>query len=138
MTAASESVAQQLVLLRLVDAEPVDDEVQESDDGVERRAKLVRHVGQEFGLQLVGGAQPLHHLLELIVLLLELGLVGSHRLHQPRVLHRGADLMAHGAEKVRFARGELLPRDAQDRDHPHHLVAGEKRHVDHGRDAPVQ
>ncbi len=138
MPAAPDRVAEKLVLLRLVHAEPIDDEVQKTNDGVERSAELVRHGREEFGLQPVRGAEAVDDLLQLARLVLQLGLVPAHRLDQARVLDRGSDLVAHRAQEIGLPRRELLARHAQDRDHAHHLVAREERHVDHRRDAPVQ
>src|SRR5207248_9855517 len=55
-------------LLRLLQQE-----LGEADHGVERRAQLVRHVGEEFGLQIVGAT-------DLDVLLLQLALLGGEDL----------------------------------------------------------
>ena len=136
--AAPERVAEQLDPLGFVHAESIDDQVQETDDRVERRPKLVRGVREELALHPVGGAQALHQLLQLVVLLLQLRFVEAHRLDQADVLHSRPNLVAHGPKQIRLARRKLLPRDAEDRDHPDHLVAGEQRHVDHGGDASVQ
>ena len=47
-----------------------------ADDGVERRAQLVAHIGEELALRLVGGVGLLLGLLQLALALLELGDVG--------------------------------------------------------------
>ena len=79
----------------------------EADDRVQRRAQLVRHVGEELGLVLVGD-------LELAALVLDL-------VEQPRVLDRDHRLVGEGLEQRDVLVGEradLIAADARSRRSP--------------------
>ena len=74
----------------------------QAQHGIERRADLVAHVGEEFGLGAVGGLRPHQGRLEplaiaaqLFHLLLDGGLVGA-------VLQQGADLLGEDGEGLQM------------------------------------
>ena len=71
-----------LLLVQLAE-HPLRQHLREADDGVQRRAQLVRHVGEELGLVLAGD-------LELATLVLDLA-------EQPRVLDREGRLGGEGS-----------------------------------------
>ena len=79
-----------------------------AEDGVERRAQLVAHVGEELRLVLAGD-------LELPALLLDLA-------EQPRVLDRERRLAGEGLHQVDDARRELAGPLAQDGERAEHAV----------------
>ena len=67
----------------------VGEQVGVADDDVQRRAQLVRHVGDELGLQAVRLAQPMQQLLGLALLLAALGDVAGDALVDARLRRSG-------------------------------------------------
>ena len=113
----------QVVVLLVVEVaeQALEQHLGEADDRVERRAQLVRHVGEEFGLVLVGD-------LELAALVLDL-------VEQPRVLDRDHGLVGEGPQQRDVLVGEGAgvfarhPDRADGAAFPHH------RRADRGLDA---
>ncbi len=89
-----------------------------ADDGVERRAQLVAHVGQELGLVAA------RHL-ELAALLLELA-------EQPRVLDGQRGLGGEGLEQLDHLRRELARRLPVDDEPADQVILAQQRHRQHG------
>ena len=87
----------QVVVLLLVELaeQALEQHLGEADDRVERRAQLVRHVGEELRLVLVGD-------LELAALVLDLA-------EQARVLDRDHRLVGEGLEQRDLLVGERRP-----------------------------
>src|SRR6266536_1551397 len=105
-------------LLRRLAIDAVEDELRVAEDGVERRAQLVAHVGEELRFVLAC-------LRELAALLLDLA-------EQPRVLDCQYRLIGERFEEIDRALGKFAGRPA-----PHHqraddMVRAEQRQHQHG------
>ncbi len=88
--------------------------LREADDGIERRAQLMGHVGEELGLVLVG-------LRELAPLLLDLA-------EQTRIVNRERGLGGEGAEELDGLRRELAGSFAGDQQRPEDAILAHQRY----------
>src|SRR5438128_10354660 len=128
MPARSEDVAQVVLLLGVELAEhPLEEDLRESDDGVERRAQLVAHVREELALVPAGD-------LELAALLLDF-------VEQTYVLDRDRRLVREGLDKLDLAvrkRPDIgSPQDhrADDPAFPQHRYAEDGSRIRHTDDS---
>ncbi len=88
--------------------------VREADNGVERRAQLVRHVGEELGLVLAGG-------LQLPALVRDFS-------EQPGILDGQGGLGGEGLEQVDYIRSELASALSDDHQPAEEMVLTQQRH----------
>jgi hypothetical protein len=122
MLAAAEYVADELALIighRTDQAVP--EHLGEADDRVERRAELVGHVGEEFGLHAAGVFQLDVFLLERLLEAFQLGDVagrGEHALEASVAVVEGGRVVGdHGEGAVARAGGELVVGDGAFAEH---------------------
>ena len=90
----------------------------EADDGVERRAQLVAHVGEELRLVLARE-------LELAALVLDL-------VEQPHVLDRDHRLVGEGRDQLDLLVGERPHLGARQRQHADRDALAQHRNAEHG------
>src|SRR5438552_5669729 len=122
MGAGAADVLKVLGLLGIELAEhPLDEDVREADDRVQRRAQLVRHVREELGLVPVRD-------LELRRLLLDL-------LDQAHVLDRDRGLPRERLDELDLAIREWSYFDPDQDEHTEHLVATKQRDAETGASA---
>ena len=111
----------------------VDEHAGEADDRVERRAQLVRHVGQELVLRAVGGDQAEVGLAQLVRPLHDPLLEGVGQPFQIAVemgvLDRHRGLVGDGGEQDQVVGGEGVLLVALDRDDADDAVARDHRHA---------
>src|SRR6516225_6540639 len=108
-------------LARRLAVDAVEDELGIAENGVERRAQLVAHIGEE--LRLVAA-----RLLDLAALVLNL-------LEQPHVLDGDAGLVGKGLRQLDLLVGERLDRKPHQDDDAYRIAVAQQRHAEKGAKA---
>ena len=125
MPARGENISKILVLLLIqLPEHPLDEDLGEADDRVQRRPELVRHVREELRLVTIRD-------LELLTLLLDLP-------KEPRVLEREGRLGGEGLEQLDNLRRELPGRPPIDDEPADDVVLAQHRHRQQGPIARAQ
>ena len=122
LAVALDALEHGLRLLRRLAVDAVEDQLGVAEDGVERRAQLVAHVGEELRLVLA-------RLRELAALVLDF-------VEQPHVLDRDHRLVGEGGDQLDLLVGERLHRAcAAESMTPIGVALAQQRNAEHGADA---